>query len=97
MSGPSCSDPGRPPDARENFTSFELGNLVHYVCSRPGYKPKPPYPLKCVVVNNTVQWNGTVPECIGTYHINTNVHVQMNGDTNNYTAQGCQITRDIFR
>ncbi|XP_036359320.1 uncharacterized protein LOC115212292 isoform X2 [Octopus sinensis] len=62
--GPSCSDPGTPPDARQNFTSYEVGNLVQYVCLRPGYKPKPLYPLKCVVINNAAQWNHTTPVCV---------------------------------
>ncbi|GAB1602870.1 uncharacterized protein LOC115212292 isoform X2, partial [Argonauta hians] len=62
--GPSCKDPGDPLDARQDFTSYEVGSLVNYVCLRPGYKPSPPYPLKCVVLNNKLQWNDSVPTCV---------------------------------
>ncbi|CAD5124417.1 DgyrCDS12702 [Dimorphilus gyrociliatus] len=55
-SGPTCTDPGTPPEAVQHSVSYEEGQVVTYTCNRPGYNPKPSQ-LKCVFNGGTPTWD----------------------------------------
>ena len=66
--GVTCPDPRIPPDGRQvNTTSYDEGDLVYFECERSGFSLSDPYPLLCELNNagNGLQWNGSVPACVG--------------------------------
>ncbi len=46
--GPVCEDPRRPPDGTQIAESYEQGAEVSFTCSKDGYIPINPAPIKCV-------------------------------------------------
>lgn len=44
--GPVCEDPRRPPDGVQISTSYEQGSEVSFKCSKEGYIPINPQPVK---------------------------------------------------
>ena len=66
--GMRCPDPGRPADGQQvNSSSYDQGDLVHFQCDREGFTLSDPNPLLCRLNNagNALEWNGTVPTCVG--------------------------------
>ncbi|KAJ8318329.1 hypothetical protein KUTeg_003420, partial [Tegillarca granosa] len=62
--GDKCLDPGTPGGAYQVVTSYEVGELLYFKCSRNGYQPVPPEPFLCYIYNGTVKWNNTdLPAC----------------------------------
>lgn len=58
----------------QNVTSYEVGQMVYFICNNSGYFPEPPQPLECVVdiITGNITWNATLddgsadlPECLG--------------------------------
>ena len=46
--GPVCEDPRRPPDGAQISESYEQGSEVTFTCSKNGYIPINPAPIKCI-------------------------------------------------
>ena len=46
--GPVCEDPRRPSDGVQIATSYEQGSEVQFECTKEGYIPINPQPIKCV-------------------------------------------------
>ena len=67
--GGVCPDPGYPPGGYSYAASLEEDGLVHYLCQRPGYRPRDIYPILCSEVNGQLKWNSTdvkvTHKCIG--------------------------------
>nr|XP_022325864.1 uncharacterized protein LOC111125916 isoform X1 [Crassostrea virginica] len=57
--GGVCPDPGYPPGGYSYAASLEEDGLVHFLCQRPGYRPKDIYPILCSEVNGQLKWNST--------------------------------------
>uniref|UniRef100_K1PSV5 C4b-binding protein alpha chain n=1 Tax=Magallana gigas TaxID=29159 RepID=K1PSV5_MAGGI len=62
-----CTDPGTPGGAVQEVRSYEVGELLRFKCSRPGYEPVPSAPLLCQQQDvNNATWNATkIPICTG--------------------------------
>ena len=56
VTGPVCSDPGRPADGKQIATSYEVGKTVTFDCDRPGFVAEPSS-IECVSNNGTAQWS----------------------------------------
>ena len=77
LTGPRCSDPGTKggttqivkDELTNNQLSYQLGQLVHYNCSREGFTPHPSGPLECIFDGNNTKWNSSAPVCIGMVYI----------------------------
>ena len=63
-----CQDPGMPSNSKRAGDSLSFTSILTYSCN-DGYELIGEPVLQCVMgdVTGTVQWNGTVPFCIGKY------------------------------
>lgn len=56
--GPTCTDPGTPPEATQHAVSYEEGQIITFTCKRKGYVPNPSH-LQCIFNGGTPVWNDT--------------------------------------
>ncbi|XP_055875332.1 uncharacterized protein LOC106069146 isoform X3 [Biomphalaria glabrata] len=62
--GMHCGDPGTLAGTEQIVQySYEVGQSVHYKCTRPGYKTKTNDTLHCLFSNGTAFWSGEAPIC----------------------------------
>ena len=68
VSGDGCSDPGTPANAKQLATSYNVGDVVTFKCTQPGFEISNNKQWKCVASYTGIAWNqpqGSLPECIG--------------------------------
>ena len=59
--GPTCSDPGTPPDGTQNAVTYEDGKIVSFACNRAGYRPNP-LSVQCgMAPDGSMSWFPAIP------------------------------------